>query len=71
MTKLINQLIITVIPDTCPFARTLHIAGFTVTIPPLCKLNPFYEQLMQLKFNALNELASNLQLKEVADGNKT
>ena len=71
MTKLINQLIITVIPDTYPFARTLHIAGFTVTIPPLCKLNPFYEQLMQLKFNALNELASNLQLKQVADGNKT
>ena len=59
MAKLINQLIITVIPATCPFAKTFQVAGFTITIPPLCKLNPFYNQLMELRFNALSELASN------------
>lgn len=57
----------TVIPATCPFARTLTFAGFTINIPPLCKLNPFYNQLMQLRFNALNELASN----QIADENRT
>lgn len=38
------------IPDTCPFERTLHVGKYTLRIPPLCKLNPFYEQLMQFKW---------------------
>lgn len=57
-TQLAN-LIVKLIPASCPFAKTFHFAGFTITIPPLCKLNPFYNQLMQLRFNALSELASN------------
>lgn len=43
-----------VIPAQCPFARDIKLFGYTVLhIPPLCKLNPFYEQLMGLRFRAM------------------
>jgi Mo-dependent nitrogenase C-terminus len=46
------------IPASCPFERTVRIFGITILqIPPLCKLNPFYEQLMGLRFRALVYLA--------------
>ncbi|HAA26397.1 MAG TPA: nitrogenase [Cyanobacteria bacterium UBA8553] len=46
------------IPARCPFERTLQIFGHTIIrIPPLCKLNPFYDQLMMLRFRALSFLA--------------
>ncbi|MFM6401523.1 Mo-dependent nitrogenase C-terminal domain-containing protein, partial [Planktothrix sp.] len=39
-----------VIPAQCPFARDIKLFGYTILhIPPLCKLNPFYEQLMGLR----------------------
>lgn len=38
------------IPDTCPFERTIHIGKWVIKIPPLCKLNPFYDQLMEFKW---------------------
>lgn len=42
------------IPSQCPFARDIKIFGRKVAhIPPLCKLNPFYEQLVGLRFRAL------------------
>jgi hypothetical protein len=45
------------IPASCPFARTISICGrILFTIPPLCKLNPVYEQLMLLRFRALTYL---------------
>ncbi|VXD13814.1 Mo-dependent nitrogenase-like protein [Planktothrix serta PCC 8927] len=43
-----------VIPAKCPFARDIKLFGYTILhIPPLCKLNPFYEQLMGLRFRAM------------------
>lgn len=46
------------IPAQCPFARKLTLFGQTlVTIPPLCKINPVYEELMMLRFRALSYLA--------------
>jgi Mo-dependent nitrogenase C-terminus len=42
------------IPAQCPFARDIKLFGKRVAhIPPLCKLNPFYEQLVGLRFRAL------------------
>jgi hypothetical protein len=42
------------IPAQCPFARTIKIWGKTLlTIPPLCKINPVYDELMGLRFRAL------------------
>jgi hypothetical protein len=47
-----------VIPAQCPFERDIVLFGHKVGhIPPLCKLNPFYEQLVGLRFRALCFLA--------------
>ncbi len=52
------HLICRVIPVQCPFARRIQIFGHTVAaIPPLCKLNPFYEEVVSLRFRALCYLA--------------
>ncbi len=46
--------IVNLIPNQCPFAREIKIFNFLLfKIPPLCKLNPFYEDLMMLRFRAL------------------
>lgn len=45
------------IPAQCPFAREFHCGGRTFRIPPLCKLNPFYDRLVELRFKALCYLA--------------
>jgi hypothetical protein len=47
-----------VIPVQCPFARTISLFGYTIIqIPPLCKLNPLYEEVVSLRFRALCYLA--------------
>ena len=49
------------IPAQCPFARKITFGGrIVLTIPPLCKLNPFYDELMMLRFRALSYLADQL-----------
>jgi hypothetical protein len=46
------------IPASCPFAREINLCGRTlIRIPPLCKLNPFYEQVISLRFKSLSYLA--------------
>ncbi|HEY9862268.1 MAG TPA: Mo-dependent nitrogenase C-terminal domain-containing protein [Candidatus Obscuribacterales bacterium] len=46
------------IPAQCPFERDIQLFGRKVVhIPPLCKLNPLYEQLVSLRFRALSYLA--------------
>ncbi len=46
------------IPSQCPFAREIKIKNITlVKIPPLCKLNPLYDELMNLRFQAISYLA--------------
>lgn len=46
------------IPHACPFERNIQLFGRTLfCIPPLCKLNPFYEQFVGLRFRALCYLA--------------
>ncbi|MGH2415465.1 MAG: Mo-dependent nitrogenase C-terminal domain-containing protein, partial [Microcystaceae cyanobacterium] len=42
------------IPSQCPFARKVKLFGYTLlTIPPLCKINPLYNELMELRFRAI------------------
>ena len=42
------------IPAQCPFERKVVLFGYKVAdIPPLCKLNPLYEQFVGLRFRAL------------------
>ncbi|HEY9697237.1 MAG TPA: Mo-dependent nitrogenase C-terminal domain-containing protein [Trichocoleus sp.] len=46
------------IPAQCPFERDIELFGRTVLhIPPLCKLNPLYEEVVALRFRALCYLA--------------
>lgn len=46
------------IPPQCPFERDVKLFGKKVVhIPPLCKLNPLYEQLVGIRFRALSYLA--------------
>ena len=46
------------IPSQCPFERDIKLFGDKVVhIPPMCKLNPLYEQLVGLRFRALSYLA--------------
>ena len=50
----VAHLICQVIPASCPFERKLVVGEhMLVSIPPLCKLNPFYEQLTALRFQSL------------------
>ncbi|MBE9070433.1 nitrogenase [Leptolyngbya cf. ectocarpi LEGE 11479] len=49
------------IPSQCPFERDVTLFGKKVVhIPPMCKLNPLYEQLVGLRFRALSHLADDL-----------
>lgn len=51
------QMLCTLIPARCPFAREIKLFNRTLfSIPPLCKLNPFYEQLVGMRFRALTFL---------------
>jgi tellurite resistance protein len=46
------------IPAQCPFERDVNLFGRKILhIPPLCKINPLYEQLVGLRFRALSYLA--------------
>lgn len=52
------HLLCKLIPARCPFERNFKFFGRTVLhIPPLCKLNPFYEQVVSLRFKCLCFLA--------------
>lgn len=47
-----------VIPPQCPFERDINLFGRTIAhIPPLCKLNPLYEQFVGMRFRSLTYLA--------------
>ena len=47
-----------VIPARCPFEREIKLLDRTlVRVPPLCKLNPFYDQIVSIRFKSLIYLA--------------
>ena len=46
------------IPSQCPFERDVTLFGRKIVhIPPLCQINPLYEQMVGLRFRALSYLA--------------
>lgn len=46
------------IPSNCPFERDVFLLGHKLFhIPALCKLNPLYEEFVELRFRALVFLA--------------
>jgi Mo-dependent nitrogenase C-terminus len=52
------QLLCRIIPASCPFERDIKLFNRILHIPSMCKLNPFYNQLMQLRFKSLAYLAN-------------
>lgn len=53
----IAHLLCQIIPARCPFERNIKLFNYTILhIPPLCKLNPFYEQVVALRFKSLSYL---------------
>lgn len=54
----IARLMCKMIPSQCPFERDITLFGRKIVhVPPLCKLNPLYDQLVGLRFRALSYLA--------------
>ncbi len=54
----VAHLICRLIPPQCPLERDINLFGRNLAhIPPLCKLNPLYEQVVGLRFRALSYLA--------------
>ncbi len=48
------KLLCKLIPSNCPFERTVTVFGrILFQIPPLCKINPLYEQIVGLRFKSL------------------
>ena len=46
------------IPNQCPFERQIKLFGRTIlSIPPMCKLNPLYNEVVSLRFRAICYLA--------------
>ena len=46
------------IPSQCPFEREIKLLGHTLLrIPPMCKLNPLYNEIISLRFRAICYLA--------------
>ena len=49
------------VPSQCPFERDVKLFGHKIVhIPPMCKINPLYEQLVGLRFRALSYLADDV-----------
>ncbi|MEN9279258.1 MAG: Mo-dependent nitrogenase C-terminal domain-containing protein [Gloeomargarita sp. DG_1_4_bins_134] len=44
------------IPSRCPFERTFYLGKYRIYIPPLCRLNPLYEEVVALRMRALDYL---------------
>jgi hypothetical protein len=50
----VARLLCKIIPAHCPFERRIQFLQHTILyIPPLCKLNPFYDQLVELRLKSL------------------
>jgi hypothetical protein len=48
------RLVCKLIPGQCPFERDVVLLGRTLAhIPPMCKINPLYEQFVGLRFRSL------------------
>lgn len=51
------QLLCKLIPASCPFEQDIKFCNHILFhIPALCKLNPFYEQLVAIRFRSLSYL---------------
>ena len=58
----VAKFICKMVPPQCPFERDITLFGHKIVhIPPLCKINPLYDELVGLRFRALTYLADDCQ----------
>jgi tellurite resistance protein len=58
----VARFICKMVPSQCPFERDITLFGRKIVhIPPMCKLNPLYEQLVGLRFRSLSYLADDCE----------
>jgi hypothetical protein len=61
------RLLVRLIPGRCPFERNVTVLGHQLLhIPPLCKINPLYEEVAALRFRCLLFLESYGQRRSAA-----
>jgi tellurite resistance protein len=53
----VARFLVRLIPAQCPFEREVKLFGWKVVhIPPMCKINPLFDELMALRFRCLCRL---------------
>lgn len=64
----VARFLIRLIPPQCPLERDVTIFGRKLLhIPPMCRINPLYEELMALRFRALCFLEHEISTTQEAD----
>jgi hypothetical protein len=62
----VARFLVRLIPAQCPFERDVKLFGHKlVHIPPMCKINPLYDQLVALRLRCLTSLAELAPLADV------
>jgi hypothetical protein len=65
----VARFLVRLIPDQCPFERDVRLFGHKlVHIPPMCKINPLYDQLVALRLRCLTSLAEGESAGEPSRG---
>lgn len=63
----VARFLVHLLPAQCPFERDIVLFGHKlVHIPPMCRVNPLYDQLMALRFRCLCTLESSEPHQETA-----
>ncbi|MEB3156555.1 MAG: Mo-dependent nitrogenase C-terminal domain-containing protein [Cyanobacteriota bacterium] len=64
----VARFLVRLIPAQCPFERDVRLFGHKlVHIPPMCKINPLYEQLVGLRLRCLTTLEERRESPASAD----
>jgi hypothetical protein len=61
----VARFLVKLLPAQCPFERDIVLFGHKIVhIPPMCRVNPLYDQLMALRFRCLCTLESSEPAEE-------
>ena len=72
MDPAVARFLVRLIPAQCPFERDLTLFGYKlVHIPPMCKINPLYDQLVGLRLRCLTSLEERKAAEPTATASRT
>jgi hypothetical protein len=68
----VARFLVRLIPAQCPFERDLTLFGYKVVhIPPMCQINPLYDQLVGLRLRCLTSLEERKAAEPAATASRT